>query len=148
MRWLIPPILFVLCAIAMVLLARFAPIAVVLHAPWNLIGLAPIAAGCVLGALGAGLFFFREHTNVHPFHEADKLVTGGIFRYTRNPMYLGLALILCGIWCLTGAISPVAGIVVFIIVSNRFYIAWEEQMLREKFGAAYEEYCRRVRRWL
>jgi protein-S-isoprenylcysteine O-methyltransferase Ste14 len=63
-------------------------------------------------------------------------------------MYLGLMLCLLGAWILLGALSPVLGVVAFLVVADRWYIRVEEQMLRQKFGHDFEDYCARVRRWL
>lgn len=62
-------------------------------------------------------------------------------------MYLGLTLILAGTWILLGAISPIFGVLVFVVISDRWYIPGEERMLHEKFGKAYEEYRTNVGRW-
>jgi len=80
--------------------------------------------------------------------KASSLVTTGIYRFTRNPMYLGLlfvlfawAVFLASVWALLG---PVA----FVFYIDRFQIAPEEAILAGMFGAAYTEYKARVRRWL
>jgi protein-S-isoprenylcysteine O-methyltransferase Ste14 len=146
MNILIPPVLFVICLLLMGLVRLFWPIKVIMGYPFSLMGLMPLLMGLMLGGTGA-FKFFRERTNIHPFHEADKLVTSGVFRYTRNPMYLGLSLVLGGVWILLGAISPIMGVIIFVVVSNCWYIPYEERMLSEKFGETYEDYRRKVRRW-
>jgi protein-S-isoprenylcysteine O-methyltransferase Ste14 len=147
MQRLIPPILFLLCLGLMVLLRWLWPIALVFPSPWRWLGLVPIFIGLTIGAMGAKQFI-KAKTNIRTFREADKLVTTGPFRYTRNPMYLGLMLCLLGAWILLGALSPVLGVVAFLVVADRWYIRVEEQMLRQKFGHDFEDYCARVRRWL
>jgi protein-S-isoprenylcysteine O-methyltransferase Ste14 len=102
--------------------------------------LAPIVAGLTTGAMGARQFI-KAKTNIRPFREADTLVTTGPFRYTRNPMYLGLVLCLLGAWILLRVLSPVLGVVLFLIVADRWYIRVEERMLRQKFGHNFEDYC-------
>jgi protein-S-isoprenylcysteine O-methyltransferase Ste14 len=101
-------------------------------------------------ALAGNLEFRRLRTTVNPFkpENATALVTSGIYRFTRNPMYVGLALLvlgwaafLCSAWALLGP-------VVFVLYVSRFQIAPEERVLSAKFGAAYTEYTARVRRWL
>lgn len=147
MRRLIPPILFLFCLGLMALLRWAWPIAIVFPKPWCWLGLAPIVIGLATGAMGAREFF-KAKTNILPFREADKLVSTGPFHFTRNPMYLGLGLGLLGAWILFGALSPLLGVVIFFVVADRWYIQFEEQMLRQKFGAEFEAYCARVRRWL
>ena len=83
-----------------------------------------------------------------PFKEADKLVTQGPFRYSRNPMYLGLGLVLTGTWLLLGALSCVLGVLIFLVVADCWYIRSEERMLQRKFGPAFDAYRARTRRWI
>lgn len=142
-----PPVLFLSCLLLMGLLRWIWPGKVFLNYPDNLVGLVPLLAGLATG--GSGVFRFRrERTNIHPFRKADKLVTAGVYRYGRNPMYLGLALVLSGAWLLFGAITPILGLFIFVVVIDRWYIPPEERMLGEQFGAAYEEYRSTVRRWV
>src|SRR3989442_7512425 len=95
MRLLIPPILFLLCLCLMALLRWMWPITLLFPRPWCWLGLLPILFGLASAAMGAREFI-RAKTNIRPFREADKLVTTGPFRFTRNPMYLGLVLCLVG----------------------------------------------------
>lgn len=84
---------------------------------------------------------------MHP-DKASALVITGVFRVTRNPMYLGLLLFLIG-WAILLA-HPVAALVVpaFVAYIDRFQIRPEEAALTDRFGARYKEYARTVRRWL
>ncbi|NNE78150.1 MAG: isoprenylcysteine carboxylmethyltransferase family protein, partial [Pricia sp.] len=93
--------------------------------------------------------FARLRTTINPTQpsKANKLVDGGIYAYSRNPMYLALLLILLawGIW-LGNAFNTLlaAG---FVAYMNRFQIVPEEQALLDIFGKAYRKYCINVRRW-
>ena len=110
----------------------------------------PVAAvGVVLDAI-ALLYFFRSRTTVNPLKPASAsvLVTGGIYRVTRNPMYLGLATLLLAWAIYLGNFAALAGVPFFILYMNRFQIASEERALEARFGAEYAAYRRRVRRWL
>ena len=147
MRKLVPPILFLLCVALMGLLRWLWPIRMLSPFPYNLLGLVPLLLGLGVGIAGA-LTFRRAKTNIRPFKEADKLVTEGPFRYTRNPMYLGLSLVLAGIWLLLGALSPLLGMLIFVVTADRWYIAFEEHMLQRKFGPAFDAYRAKVRRWI
>ena len=142
-----PPGLLLVCLVFMALLRMAWPAGVFLGYPANLAGLVAVALGLLIGVLGV-VKFRRERTNIHPFKKADKLVTNGVYRYSRNPMYLGLTLILVGAWVLLGAVSPILGVLLFVLVADRWYIPGEERMLRERFGKFYEEYRTEVRRWL
>jgi protein-S-isoprenylcysteine O-methyltransferase Ste14 len=91
--------------------------------------------------------FHRANTTVKPFEESSALITSGVFRISRNPMYLGFVLLLIGIAVLLGSLSPCAVVLVFAILMNRVYVTVEEQMLAEKFGLQWEEYKQSTRRW-
>jgi protein-S-isoprenylcysteine O-methyltransferase Ste14 len=100
---------------------------------------------------GAGsMAFKRAKTSFNPLHPelASSLVTSGVYRVTRNPMYVGMLLGLLA-WAV-GLASPVslAGPVAFIIYINRFQIAPEEKALAAQFGREFEAYKSSVRRWL
>jgi protein-S-isoprenylcysteine O-methyltransferase Ste14 len=147
MQRMIPPILFLLCLGLMFLLRWLWPITLLFPRPWSWLGLMPILVGVASGAMGAREFV-RTKTNIRAFREADKLVTTGPFRYTRNPMYLGLALVLLGAWVLMGVLSPVLGVAIFVVTADRWYIRVEERMFHEKFGPEYDGYRSQVRRWI
>ncbi|HEY3588061.1 MAG TPA: isoprenylcysteine carboxylmethyltransferase family protein [Myxococcaceae bacterium] len=94
--------------------------------------------------------FARLRTSIDPHHpeKATTLVTGGIFRLSRNPMYLSMVLALLGWAARLGRVWLVLGPVAFVLFVTRFQIRPEERALAEKFGAEYENYRRRTRRWL
>lgn len=99
----------------------------------------------------AGVWSFHQaRTTVNPLQpeRASALVDGGIYQYTRNPMYLGFAIIL-GAWSISLA-SPVAllGVVGFVLYMNRFQIAPEERALGTLFGEDFARYKLQVRRWI
>ena len=135
-------------AVLMVLLAWAVPVADFRFTP-------PMALAGAMAGLGAAIAlagviaFRRAHTTVNPMtpEASSAVVSTGIYRLTRNPMYLGLLLALVGLALALGtmlALVPVAGYVGYM---NRFQIEPEERALRGKFGADYEAYLRRVRRW-
>lgn len=145
----LPPLaLVVLCAAAM--WATPAPLAFPLAASHTLL------LAVMLGLLGGGiclsavLSFRLARTTVKPTapEAASALVIVGIYRYTRNPMYLGFLLMLAG-WAVFLA-NPLAGAALpcFVLYLNRFQIAPEERALWQRFGEAYAAYQGRVRRWL
>ncbi|UXY50626.1 methyltransferase family protein [Pseudomonas tohonis] len=146
----IPPVLATLiCALLMALLAYLLPPVEIAWA-WRL------GAALALAALGAGVClagvasFRRARTTVNPLvpEQASSLVQAGIYRHTRNPMYLGFAILLVAWAALLGA--PLALFVVtgFVLYVDRFQIAPEERALAGLFGADYTRYRERVRRWL
>ena len=110
----------------------------------------PVAAvGVSLDAV-ALFHFLRNRTTINPLkpESASALVTGGIYRLTRNPMYLGLATLLLAWAIYLGNLAALAGVPVFILYMNGFQVAAEERALEARFGAEYAAYRARVRRWL
>ena len=94
--------------------------------------------------------FNRASTTVNPLkpEEASTLVTTGIFQRTRNPMYVGLLLILTGWAVWLSGLGNLPLLLVFVLVINELQIKPEEQALQALFGKEYAAYCQRVRRWI
>ena len=115
----------------------------------QLVGLVVASIGGGISSLGAREFR-RAKTTVNPLHpeRASSVVTSGIYRYTRNPMYVGILLVLLGCFVAFGALSGLVGLPIFIAYMNRFQIRPEERALQAKFGREYNEYQARVRRWV
>ena len=115
----------------------------------NAIVLALFVAGVCVAVLGVASFR-RARTTLNPLkpEKSSALVISGIYRYTRNPMYLGLLLVLLG-WAtfLSNALAFVF-LPVFILYMNRFQIAPEERVLVSVFGQEFTAYLSKVRRWL
>ena len=108
-----------------------------------------VIAGGIAGFVG--IFIFRaSHTTVDPRtpDAARVLVTVGIYRFTRNPMYVGILLILLGWLVFLGNLLPIVMLPLFVLYMNRFQIVPEERALMAKFGDEYLKYQQRVRRWL
>ena len=99
----------------------------------------------------AGILEFRRHqTTIHPFNpeETSAIVSSGVYRVSRNPMYLGLAIILLAWAVYLGNAWTLLGIPLFIAYLTRFQIIPEERALRQKFGDEYASYSAAVRRWI
>jgi protein-S-isoprenylcysteine O-methyltransferase Ste14 len=144
-----PPLWFLIFAVAMWTLHHYCPLLTVIPAPWSRFGWCVVAIAAVV-PIRAISQFRRAQTTVNP-HEpgtATTLVTSGIYAWTRNPMYLGLATLLLGWAIRLGTLSPFAGPLLFIPMIQRIQILPEEQALRARFGSDYEQYCERVNRWL
>jgi len=92
--------------------------------------------------------FARIGTNIKTFDDPDVLVTTGAFRFTRNPMYVGFLTALVGVGALVGSITALAGPAVFWLITDRWYIPFEEQRMFAVFGQDYAEYRNAVPRWL
>jgi protein-S-isoprenylcysteine O-methyltransferase Ste14 len=110
--------------------------------------------GAALIVTGAGLMgtfvraFGRARTPVDPYSPSEAVVTDGPYRLTRNPAYLGMALMYAGIAIASNAPWALVPLPVAIAVIDRGVIAREERYLERKFGARYTDYKRRVRRWI
>lgn len=143
----IPPMWLLGGIVAMVALHVAAPIAVWLPRPWNHLGwiLLALALAVMLSSLRR---FRRAGTGVRPFSEVSRLVVEGAYRRTRNPMYLGLVGVTLGVAICLGTISPLVVPPLLFVVLDRRFVRREEEFLRRSVGTAYEDYCRRVRRWL
>nr|WP_223296290.1 isoprenylcysteine carboxylmethyltransferase family protein [Shewanella halifaxensis] len=104
----------------------------------------------VFCAIAGVISFNRAETTVHPLkpETASSLVTSGIYRFSRNPMYLGMALVLCAWACYLTSIWSVAGIVGFLLYMYRFQIRPEERALEAIFGQTFIDYKKRVRPWI
>lgn len=143
----IPPVYFLVALVLMAFFHHVAPAAQLLVAPYRYAGIVLMALAVAL-VVWAALLFRRAGTGIVPFSPATVLVTAGPYRYTRNPMYLGLAGTLLGAAVLMGSMTPFVVIPAFMaLIADRF-IAGEEAMLERSFGRQYLEYKSRVRRWL
>jgi protein-S-isoprenylcysteine O-methyltransferase Ste14 len=144
-----PPIVAALICAAMWWLSPASPM---LHVPASVRVVAALAIALVGGmvAMGAGIRFRRANTTVNPLkpQAASALVTTGIYRYTRNPMYLGLLFLLVAWAALLSSPFALLGPVAFVAFIGRFQIVPEERALSALFGAEYATYQSRVRRWL
>ena len=97
----------------------------------------------------AVVLFRREHTQLNPTSEINaKLVTSGPFRLTRNPMYLGLVILSLGVAVATGALAMFAAPLLIFATANWVHIPFEEAKMRRQFGSPFDDYLRKVRRWV
>lgn len=144
-----PPIVGLAVAGLMWVLARAVPGAGFELPAHRTIGvLFPVAGACI--DLAGLVSFRRARTTINPLkpQASSALVSSGIYRYTRNPMYLGMLAILIGwgIWLANAA--AIASCALFVAWINRFQIGPEERVLSRLFGEAFADYTKRVRRWL
>lgn len=144
---ILPPIYLIICLLLMLVLHYFLPIIKVIPGHYTNAGLPLLLLGFFSTGLGANTFR-RADTPVKPFETSTTLVTHGLFRFTRNPMYLGMVFILAGTAVFMGTLSPFFVIPVYILIIQEGYIKHEEAFLENLFGQVYREYKSRVRRWL
>lgn len=144
-----PPVLMFIMAVAMWGAAKIqAAVTIESHLRIGLM----VALGVIALAFSIGgiIAFRAAKTTLNPVQidRASRLVTGGIYRFSRNPMYVGLTALLAG-WAVFLAVPLTAiGPVAFALFMYRFQILPEERVMAEKFGREYLEYKQRVRRWV
>ena len=153
MRWLenrIPPPILVLIFAGAMWLAATLMSEPILEFHWQWILAIIFSISGLLIALQGVLEFSRAKTTINPvkIDAASSLVTSGIFAYTRNPMYLGMALFLTAIAFLLNRIAPFTGPIIFVLFITRFQILPEERIMEKKFGAEYKAYREKARRWI
>jgi protein-S-isoprenylcysteine O-methyltransferase Ste14 len=144
-----PPVVALLIGCAMWWLAAFLPTVPLPDGPRRLAALVVFGVG--LGFDLAGLVaFFKAGTTINPLspRRTTALVTGGVYRFTRNPMYVGLALVLVAWAVLQSSVPAFLGPVAFVLYITRFQIAPEERVLSQVFGEEFRRYAARVPRWL
>ena len=147
MKKVLPPTYFLVALLGMTVLHFVWPLGRYCSFPLTLTGLAPLLVGVLLN-LAADREFKRHATTVKPFEQSSALVTAFPFSLSRNPMYLGVAVMLLGVALLLGTISPLLPVVVFPILMDVKFVRVEERMLAETFGTEWVRYRSKVRRWI
>ena len=142
----IMPTTYLLVAIILCVAFHFVfPIRFLIPSKWNLIGLIPLLVGIWINLAADKSLNFAE-TTVKPSEESNALVQDGVFRFSRNPMYLGFVSILVGTSLLLKSLSPYFVVIIFAGVIDQVFIKAEEQMLKETFGEVWSKYQSRVRK--
>lgn len=147
MQRLLPPVLLLFCAAAMVLAQFFFPMTQIAPWPIRLIALLPLVLGMFIAVVGKQQFV-KQGTNLYTFNDPDKMITTGLYAYSRNPMYLGFVIVAFSIALLLGSLIPLGIALIHWVVVDRWYISFEEKRMVEKFGENYNDYKKRVRRWI
>lgn len=146
-RYLIPPVHFGL-ALALVVAARFAlPVWSTARVASFGVGATLLAAGLALG-VGAQLAFRAQSAELSPDATPSVLIRSGVFRVSRNPMYLGMALITAAVALLLGQPLAMVFALALVWVWNSLFIPHEERVLEDAFGSQYTGYKAAVRRWI
>lgn len=92
--------------------------------------------------------FFRAKTGIIPFSDSTTLIQTGLYRISRNPIYLGMVLIQAGLAWKLGTLGAWIPVVLFALIIHREFVLKEEAFLLNIYGDQYREYMRRVRRWI
>lgn len=145
-----PPLVATLFGLLMWLASRYLPGTMELTIEWRTsLALVVLLAGVAICLAGV-LSFRRARTTVNPLkpETASALVSSGVYKYTRNPMYLGFSIVLIA-WSILLAWPPaLLGVLGFVMYMNIFQIEPEERALASLFGEEFAQYCSQVRRWL
>lgn len=129
-------------------IARFGPQLPVADTARGLVAVLLLAAGLAVAIAGV-LHFRRARTTVNPLRpeQATSMVTNGVYRWSRNPMYLGMLLVLAAWAAWLGSLLALAGLPLFVAYMARFQIVPEERALAARFPDEFARYARSVRRW-
>ncbi len=142
-----PPILLIVVVLAGYCLQQLWALELSNGSGWYLAAWAPIGAGVIILVSG-WVQFFRARTNVLHHRPASNLIQSGLYRFSRNPIYVSGLLLQLGIALLMNNLWIVLLITMSKVVFDRYVIAGEEAYLERAFGEAYVDYKRTVRRWL
>ena len=142
-----PPTYFFGSIILMIVIHFLFPIESLISTPYNFLGPAVIILS-LYASFWASNYFEKVNTTVIPFEKSSQLVTVGLFKFTRNPMYLSMLVCLIGLGILLGSLSPFIFVPIFFTVINFYFIRGEEKMMEETFGKEYLSYKNSVRRWI
>ena len=123
------------------------PIRTAIPAPWTNLALLPGLLGALL-VLWCVVLFRRHDTPILPFTETTALVAAGPYRLSRNPIYVGLVLLLTSLVVLLGSLGAWLVLPSFWLILRQRFVLKEEALLRARFGPAYETFCERVPRWI
>lgn len=142
----LPPMFFLGALLLEVALHFGLRVGPLITSPWSWLGGIPILIGLVVMVVGDRQFK-RAETAISPFDQPSALVRDGVFRVSRNPMYLGMVLTLVGEAVALGTPAPMLVPWIFAWLISIRFIRMEEAVLSDVFGAEYEDYRGRVRRW-
>ena len=142
-----PPTVLMAAALLMLGLHFLSPVTQIVTGLWRLMGLLPLGLGLAINVV-ADKQFHQVDTTVRPFEQSNRLVMDGLYRFSRNPMYLGMVVVLVGVALLLGSLTPFGVIPAFIGWIQIQFIRHEEQKLSTQFGQDWLEYKARVHRWI
>jgi protein-S-isoprenylcysteine O-methyltransferase Ste14 len=147
LKKILPPTYFFICLVVSALLHYTFPINQVIDYPINLLGFLFFLVGGLLN-IWADQLLKKQNTTVKPNEKPTTFIQTGAYKISRNPMYLGMAFLLIGAGFILGSISSFIGTILFIVLMEIRFIPMEELFMQEQFGAEFETYKKKVRRWI
>ena len=147
MKIIPPPIIAFIYILAVLALDYVFPTSKIINSPYNFFGLVIALSG--FSIMTWGWYLFRKTgTALRPTDKPTTLVVSGPYQFTRNPMYLGMVIILLGLASYVGTLPIFIAPLAFLITINKVFIPHEEKTLEKIFGKKYLNYKSRVRQWL
>ena len=147
MKKLLPPTYFFFCLIIAIALHFLLQVKQIIISPYNWLGFLFLIIGGVLN-IWADQIFKKSQTTIKPGEKPTTFIKTGPYKFSRNPMYLGVALLLIGIGFILGSVTSFLGFILFIILIEVIFIPEEEKNLQAQFGEEYEAYKQKVRKWI
>lgn len=139
---------YFLLSLSLSVLLHFAfPIFQIIYSPYSYIGIVLLVLGLIV-VYFSNKILTEQKTSIQPFETPDKLVSNGTFRFSRNPIYLGMSLALLGISVLMGSLTAFLSPIIFWGVMNFKIIPMEEETMEKIFGDSFTAYKSKVRRWI
>jgi protein-S-isoprenylcysteine O-methyltransferase Ste14 len=145
MKVIKPPYIFFILVVVFGFLHFYYPIKQLIYFPYTLFGILILILGLCIDIWAIASFKWQG-TPIY-FTRPRMLIDRGPYKYSRNPMYIGVIGILLGVSILLGSLISFLAPILFFIYVKIFIIPWEEKMLRENFGKYYGEYRGKVREW-
>ncbi|MHA2027862.1 MAG: methyltransferase family protein [Candidatus Kariarchaeaceae archaeon] len=142
-----PPFYFLVSLISGIILHFIYPIITFLRFPLNLLGILPIIFGLYM-ASSVNAAIVREGTTIVSDEKPTVFINTGVFRISRNPMYLGSVVLLMGVALLLGSLVAFLPSIALFLILDRKFIPVEERNLKKEFGEEFQKYSQRVRRWI
>ena len=140
--------MYLLLSIASMLFLHFVlPNVELIPIPYNFIGVL-IIGGAVWVIIRHAGYFKKYDTPIKPFEHSTHLIRDGLYKYTRNPIYLSMTVILFGGAVLLGSLTPFIIVPIFFLLIQKNFVEKEEEFLSQTFGKTYIDYKKEVRRWL
>lgn len=142
----IPPTLIAYCILLMITLYCFVPDFNRIEIPFNLMGILIAFSGFLL--MGKSKDLFKKHQTTLKIEKSNHMINEGVFAKSRNPMYLGMTILIFGFSIFSTNIIALFLPFLFMTIVRLIFIRKEERLMFETFGEDYNEYKKKVRRWI
>lgn len=142
----IPPTYFYVCFLINIATLFIPNLKKIIIFPINLFGILIIILGTYL--IMSPYYLFKKHSTPEKFEESSSVVKDGLYKYSRNPMYLGMALFLLGLSVLIGNLVGFVTPIFLFAILNFMFIPYEEERMERERGEKYLDYKNKIRRWL